>query len=276
MRKPTDLCLLCKREAAHKANSHIFPKFLSKRFLGKKRKGFQVSSDVPFGSPPKIVQDSPKDDYIFCSSCEEFLGVIEAIACDTFTNWRYKCEKGDFDKHTIQNDVLSIIECNTSNKLTVRLFIYSLFWRSSISEDSVFNNINLSDYIEENFRQILLKYKSISKKDFLLKLCHNTDFELFPLTIITAESFKDETSNILYLPEQAQNGVHKLIVDQFVFLLFESNDNILIRFFKIYSNIKAEDCKIILFSQEYWQQNIIDPSIESIAKLHVENAKRLK
>jgi len=276
MRRPTDLCLLCKINAAQKTNSHIFPKFLSKKFLGKNRKGFQISSTAPIGAPPRIVQDSPKDDHIFCSTCEEYFAVLETIACDTFTNWRYKCQKGDFQKHVIVEDVASIIECNTSNKRAIRLFIYSLFWRSSISENALFNNIKLSDKFEETLRQILFAYKSGGKNSFLDVLNKNPSFELFPLSIITAEYFTNETSNMLYVPVQAHKGVHKLLVDQFQFLLFEGVEIIPVAFFKMYTNIEIQDCKIILFSQDYWQQNVIQPSFNGIAEAIVENAKLLR
>ena len=44
MRKPTDLCLFCQMQFSTKRNSHIFPKFLSKKLFGSRKRAFHSNS----------------------------------------------------------------------------------------------------------------------------------------------------------------------------------------------------------------------------------------
>ena len=107
MREPTDLCLLCQTNLATKTNSHIYPKFLSTNFLGAKGKpckGFDLISEKILNEKPKVIQDSPKENYILCEECEAYFGILEGIASDIFMNCQVKVDKGKFSVNSIINN----------------------------------------------------------------------------------------------------------------------------------------------------------------------------
>ena len=131
MRKSTDTCLLCRMRPATKAKSHIFSKFLSTDFLGEKgqpRRGNELSSEQPHTNKSKVVQDSPKEDFILCPGCEHFLGILEGQAADTYQHWRQHVHIGKFQEYLMVKD-LTIVQCDGANPRVLRLLVYSMFWR---------------------------------------------------------------------------------------------------------------------------------------------------
>ena len=178
---PTDFCLLCQVNLASKTNSHIFPKFLSTNFLiGKEnlRKGYELNSSSILDSKPKVIQDSPKEDYILCEECELYFSILEGIARDTFINWQTKVENGEFSLNRIDNE-LQIVECNTADKMTIHLFNYSIFWRVSVSGIALFKKIKITQNFEDELRKILLNYKQ-TKKNYTSKyISKKTKFQNF-------------------------------------------------------------------------------------------------
>lgn len=270
MRKPTDPCLLCQTNLATKTNSHIYPKFLSTNFLGEKgkpRRGYDLSSDKILVQKPKIIQDSPKEDYILCEECEAFFGVLEGIASDTFINWQAKVDRGEFSLKKVI-DGLEIVECNTADKKTIHLFNYSVFWRVSISGIDLFENVKIAQDFEEELRTILLRYKQTKRANYLSALAATKSFKIFPTSIITGKSFIDETANMLFAP--FSYDPYCLVVDRFSFMLFKSADEIKIDFIKAFSNMKIEDCRMMVFSEQLWHDTILKKPYELLAGQAIE------
>lgn len=270
MRKPTDICLLCRLELATKTNSHILPKFLSKKLFGPKtsKLAFNLSSNESINKPPRKVQDSPKENYILCPSCEIYFSVLESVCSETFRNWKIKTTNGQFKLNTFSDD-FSLVSCISAEKIPVRLLIYSIFWRASISRDPLFNSITLSDEIEISIRSTLLSFKSVTKSNLQKLVSDNSFLEIFPFAIITADSFKSETSNILFVPYF--NNSYRLIVDQFTFVLFLGADEIKNDFFERFSNRKIDECKFIIFSHKLWDLVIIKPVFNLLAEKMIQN-----
>lgn len=276
MRKPTDICFLCQANLATKTNSHIYPKFLSTNFLGPKgkpRKGFELSSDKILDNNPKGVQDSPKEDYILCEECEAYFGIVEGIVSDTFINWKMKIDIGEYTLNPII-DGLEIVECNTSDKRSIYLFIYSIFWRVSISEIKLFENIKIAADFEEELRTILMTYRQSKRADYLNALNATSNFKIFPNSTITAKSFVDETVNILYAPFSFDP--YCLVVDRFSFLLFRTPDEIKTDFIRAFSNLTIDDCRMIIFSEQLWHDTILRKPFELLAKQAIERKNNHK
>lgn len=270
MRKPTDLCLLCQANLATKTNSHIYPKFLSTNFLGPKgtpRKGYDLSSDKILDKKPKVIQDAPKEDYILCEECEAYFSVLEGIASDTFINWQAKVDIGEFTLNKII-DGLDIVECNTADKITIHLFNYSLFWRVSISSIDLFENVKIAQDFEDELRAILLTYKQTKRADYLAALAATPNFKIFPTSIITAKSFIDETANILFVP--FSYDPYCIVVDRFSFMLFKTEEEIKQDFIKAFSNLKIDDCRMMIFSEQLWHDTIVKKPFELLAKQAIE------
>jgi hypothetical protein len=273
MRKQTDLCLLCKANLATKSNSHIFPRFLSTHFLGEKetaRKGFILKSNEILKNRPKPIQDSPKENYILCEECETYLGVLEDIARDTFIDWKVKVHKGEFTLNQIIEE-LDIVECNTSNKKTIHLFIYSIFWRVSISSIDLFENVKISQEFGDELRTILMNYKQTKKRDYLNSLNKLPFFKIFPTSIITAKLVFDKRANMLFVP--FSYDPYCIVVDRYAFMLFKTKSDIKQDFLKAFCNIEIEDCKMMVFSEQLWYDIILKKPFELLANKVLELKK---
>jgi hypothetical protein len=265
MRKSTDTCLLCQNNVASKTNSHIFPKFISTNFLGPKdsRKGFNLSSDTVLENKPRVVQDSPKEDFILCDECEAYFGILEGLSADTFTNWRSKVDKGEFMLKKII-DGFEVVECNTSDPRTIKLFVYSIFWRASISNIPLFENVEIEDQFNEDIRILLLEYRATKKSDYENLLKDKATIKVYPISIITASSFEGETANILHAP--FSYDPYCLVVDRFGFMLFKSADEIKVPFLRDFSNLNIDDCKIMICSPQLWHDAILKRPFEMLAE----------
>ena len=228
--------------------------------IGAELLAFQVSSGLPITQKPKVVQDSPTDDYILCGDCEQFFAVLETIACNTFSNWRHCVEKGLFTQID-SNKGYSIVNCVSVNKEVIWLFLYSIFWRSSISRNAVFNMVQIPKRFEEQLRQTLLRYHAKKISEFNILIKENPSFKLLPITIVTAENFLDVTANILVaLPFP---GGHFLIIDQFSIILFEDVESVPPNFFP--SNTSADACQMTILSTIDWQKYIVETATSVVA-----------
>jgi hypothetical protein len=273
MRTAEDICLLCMKELATATNSHIFPKYISTKFFGEgKRKGYTISSEN-HENPIQEVQDSPKEDHILCQECEDYFCVLERISSHTFNNWRDKVDASEFERIDLSED-LYIINCHTSEKKVMWLFIYSLFWRAGISSNSLFNNYKLSNEIQEEIRVILVTYRSNRQKVVLNILNELPEFNVFPVVVHTADSF-DVTKNILF--SENSKVCYRLTVDQFCFMLFEnynqsSEDFLKTKvYYEAVGNFSVNDFKIAVLSKRLWVQLIIDPVVDLAAERTVLN-----
>lgn len=270
MRQKQDTCLLCRANLSTKENSHILPKFLTRGFLGEKRRGFRISSHKILRQKPRITQDSPKENYLLCDECEAYFGVIEGITSGVFTNWRGRLNNGDFISKPVIPGV-SILECNNIDHRVVYLLIYSIFWRVSISEDGLFREYKLDPTFEDELRLLLLRYKQTKKSDFINSLDQAPNVNIFPVTIITAESFIDETANILFAP--LSRDPYCLVVDKFSFMLSRTNADIDIDFFRSCTNFAVNECKMLVFSPQLWYNSILKEPFRIMAEQAVKENK---
>lgn len=261
MRKPTDNCLLCKQNLSSKENSHILTRFISTSFIkaGGAKKGNSLSSDSVLKTENdavilaevEYIQDSPKQDYILCHECENYLGIVEGLSRDTFISWREQVDQSKFNLvHT--NTPLDIVECVSSNPRVIRLFVYSLFWRASISDHKMFDGYKLSDFIEEDLRQILFKYKAQYKRDFLENVNAAPYFNDYPYSALTTIEFNDDTICSLFAP--TTNDPYSLIVDRFIFMLYPDKKHREDTPLKEISNKEHQDCFLVVLPQDSWQE----------------------
>lgn len=265
MRTPKDYCLLCKTNKASRKNSHILPKFLSTKFLGEEgsKRGFHLSSNKPIDRQKRIVQDSPKEDYILCDECESYFAILERVSSGFFKNWPENLGNEGFTLKQITDD-FSLLKYLNPNAKSLRLLIYSIFWRAGISNHDFFNNFKIDQTFQDKLRTTLLIYRSPRQNEFQQLLTKHPAFEVFPFSMITAESFEDATSNLLLaLP---YNRGHRLIVDQYSFLLFRDESEIPEDLFKWAGNLSLDDCRMMIFSPELWKSAIIKAAFEYYKK----------
>ena len=263
MRKPEEFCLLCQTNLATKTNSHILPRFISTDFLrteGGTRRGYSLG-----GEKTIVIQDSAKENYILCDACEAYFSVIENLSADTFKKWQEKIASGEFQQQQIIDGFFVVI-CQNSNPKVIRLFVYSMFWRVSISSVAEFAEYKLKPEIEESLRSALLSCKSENKKEFLEKVA-SAHIPLYPYSMMTAPSFAEGTANVVAAINDS--NPYSLNVDRFGFLLFEDIADIQIPQIRDATNTIEQDCMIQVISEDLWHSVMVKRPLEIIAKQKV-------
>lgn len=272
MRQPTDKCLLCGKNDATKRNSHILPRFISTNFLGPKtgkRQGFSLDSQTPVSidekgeviSRPQKIQDSPKEDYILCDECEAYFSILETGSAPLYNDWSTKVMKGEF-KITKLDDHFSFVECLSASASLNRLFVYSMYWRASISSHNLFSDYKLSESLEQSLKSILLDYKAITKAELIAKMGQKPIY-IHPYCVMTAESFEDETANVLAALNPGNPA--SLNVDRFGFLLFESVADLQDQITFDFSNKDDSDLKLMILSEQLWHELLVRRPLEMYA-----------
>jgi len=236
---------------------------------GYPRRGYQLDNKTVLENKTKIIQDSVKEDYLLCAECENYLGVIEHLASPTFLNIEKDLKEKKIEIEEIK-DVLDLIYFVNSNPIVIRLFVYSLFWRVSISNDSLFEEYKIKEPFQEELRAAILRYKSSKKWDLIHLTNSDHSISIFPFYMMTAKIFENSTSNVLFAPYSFDP--YCLIVDRFSFMLFRAEEDMKIDFIRGLSNTHINDCRMARVSQELWQNLMVKMPFEKI----IENAKANK
>lgn len=274
MRQPTDECLLCKINAANKTNSHILPRFISTGFLGIKgsvRKGFVLNGKNELTTKPRIIQDSPKENHIVCDECEAYFSLLETASAPSLKFWQAKVEKGDF-KMVIIKPYLKLVELNSPDPVAIRLLVYSMFWRTSVSSLEIFKNYELDPELTESLRSNLLEFKALTKVDLETNI-KAKKITLHPYTAMTAGAFKDETANVLAAINPGNPA--SLNVDKFGFYIFKAEEDIAHNFMADFSNLKLSDNKIMVVSKQLWYDAMVKRPLEMAAEQAKKNLSKL-
>jgi hypothetical protein len=162
------ICKLCKINPADKTNSHIIPRFITERLFPtrdpnpKQRQAIAVSKD----SESKT-QTTPKPDNIFCSDCETRFSRIETLVAPTFReifNHQSNISKFDLHEEESHGHKIEYIEHKVIDIAQFRTFLFSIVWRTSISDDIIYKKFKLAPTTEEEVRVFL---------DSTLKLTHS-------------------------------------------------------------------------------------------------------
>ena len=146
------ICKLCKINPADKNNSHIIPKFMCKRLFDNTHPRHSLA--IGKNGKKQKLQDTPKENKIFCSNCELRIEKLETYFAKFFTEInnlgsarrQYTIEK--LNDH-------EILLCKDLNPNIFKLFIFSLIWRCSISNLLDFENFKMDPAIEEELRMFL-------------------------------------------------------------------------------------------------------------------------
>jgi hypothetical protein len=166
MRKPTDRCLLCEKDDSSKKNSHIIPKFLGKGIFEGSETNYGISIDKK-GNIQKI-QDIIKEDFLFCPTCEKKFGVLEtycALRLERFNQVRYS---KNFRRY--KNGEFEYIDCLDIDNNIFNLFIYSIVWRVSVSNNYAFGGFKLSSNNEKKLRVILNSHLETTQQELMISI----------------------------------------------------------------------------------------------------------
>ncbi|WKN31349.1 hypothetical protein PZB74_20580 [Porifericola rhodea] len=270
IRTPNDDCLLCQKNKATKKNSHIASKFLGKSILGKTgpRKGYILDSSKPHVKP-RVFQDSPKESYILCPDCEKYLECLETYVAENFTkrllnerfnkNFEYKMNEGGVEYAICKN---------LNNKL-FRLFIISLFWRGSISNEEPFTSFNISE--QDKLRVVLQESNSTDIQAIKLKKPHANLHE-FQIVVMRSKNSHDPTGNFFYANGENDN-LYQLILNEYKFFIsLESNSAL--QKFQFLNNVGNTNFIIGLLPDQTWRK-LRKGLIDLATKKSLDNAKKM-
>jgi hypothetical protein len=217
LRTPDMDCLLCKVNKATKTNSHIISDFLGKSMLGEQNQKVAYIFDTnKLNVRPRKEQDTPKQSFILCPSCEKYFGILEKYFADNIYN-RLWDEKFKNEYTVIQEGVIKWRKYKNIEPIIFYLFIYSIVWRCSISTEENFNSFKIKTAEEEELQGILLKYKSGKLADLMTFInSNNSSFPFYEYKLITAETFKNKMENFYFhtLPDET-GDINSLIFNEF-------------------------------------------------------------
>ncbi|PKH49345.1 hypothetical protein CXF68_00975 [Tenacibaculum sp. Bg11-29] len=242
-------CKLCLTKNADKKNSHIIPKFMGKRLFESTNPRYGVKIDV--NGKSKKIQDSPKEDYIFCSDCEERFAKLEhyfSLKLKSIHN--YSNEKDKFKIHTIQKN--TILECFKVPFNAIKLFNYSLVWRASISNRHEFSNFKLPKLNEEILRTFLNSNLTLSHKkltETLKNIQDETNFDSYFFKCIVKNEY---SRGIFTAYEFSKHSFGLFLVDIIIFLYIDKSK--IPNEFQIISNTQKNNALIAMADIPNWKK----------------------
>ncbi len=246
-------CLLCVENKAIKTNSHIIPKFMTKSMLGAGtvKKAFAINSGKA-DKAPQVSQDTVKEDFILCESCEQYFSVLETYIATRLNNRlrdiRYSSQ---FSKIENEHGVVYKV-CEQINSIIFRLLIYSIVWRCNISSTDLCDDFSLFEEEAEHLRKALLKCKFLKQQELLDKIdLLKQDFPLFPFVFFTTEVFLDSTKNVLFAHPDSKNPYYLILNEYMLIFSFEKNE--LQRQFGLMNNFDETPIKIGFLPVELWE-----------------------
>lgn len=250
-------CKLCIESIADKTNSHIVPRWMGESMMktDNGNKTFLLNTSTTH-LPRKLSQDIDKEDYILCSSCEQYFGVIETQFKNTIHKELHGKPLGN--KYIIKNNGQGIKCAEFLDEETIkltRLLFYSIFWRISICSVGIWKSTNLKPQEEEYFREKLLEYKCIRKNE-LINNFRNIKFPNSPwFVLITCQDNKNKTRNFIGR-YPAEMGDYKLFLNEYIITLsFPPNEGQ--SKFEFLNNTSADDnLKITLVDNQFWGAQI--------------------
>lgn len=255
-------CKLCLIEEADKRNSHLIPKFMGKRLFESSQPKYSIRIDIS-GKYDKI-QDTPKEDFIFCSKCENRFAKLEHYFSLKLTSiHNYKNEQDKFKIHISGEN--TILECLKIPYNAMKLFNYSLVWKASISNLHEFLKFKLPDSSEQKLREFLDSNLTNSHSDLMKTLNEvqdNSDFDSYFFKCLV----KNEYSRGIYTAyEFGENAFGIFLVDIIIFFYIDKNR--IPKDFKVISDIQKENTLIAMADIPQWKKLNSGP-LHNIGKNH--------
>ncbi len=114
------------------------------------------------------IQDIMKEDYLFCADCEKGFNILEtycSLRLERFNDPRYYKNFNQFKFGEFE-----FIEFKEIDIRVFKLFIYSIVWRVSVSDNYSFKGFKLPDCDEEKIRLLLKKFSRPTQQELMDEL----------------------------------------------------------------------------------------------------------
>ena len=163
------ICNLCKLKKELIKKSHIIPDFVyrnSGMFDEKHRLKSFTKEEILNGKKPKSEQTGVYDGGILCANCDNVvIGKYEKYASDIIYGKNLSATNKINCTDYNDEDVLYSI-CENIDYTNYRLFLLSILFRASISKDSFFENVQISDTNLEYLRKMIFTGNAGNFNDF--------------------------------------------------------------------------------------------------------------
>jgi len=174
------ICNLCKLEKKLIKKSHIIPDFVyrnSGMFDDKHRLKSFTKEDLLSGKKPKSEQTGVYDGGILCANCDNVvIGKYEKYASDII--YGKNLSEANKIKCTDYNDGdVLYSNCKNIDYKNYRLFLLSILFRASISKNSFFENVGISEANLEYLRKMIFTGNSGNYNDFPFTVTSLTQLE---------------------------------------------------------------------------------------------------
>ena len=258
MRTSNDICLLCQKNPADQKNSHIIPKFFNKGlFDGSKHPHAYLIKE----KYKRKVQDTIKEDHLFCSECEDKFNTLE-----TYISLRLR-KVGD-NRYLNDFRILKIENFKYYESLTIRSEIFQLFWYSVVWRGSISNSLSSFklDVDDENeLRKILIQNIQIKQSDFIDHLDSSTLHLKYPFVLIRPQKFLRPPQSLMAASNVSNCEYWVNLVDYL--LIFYKSTASVDKFRAKIVNVNVESPKIGIFPKRDWI-NFNRPLLEKAGEIH--------
>lgn len=152
-------CRLCLQEKELIGTSHIIPNFMYKELFDKNRK--IVETNLFNFNEAKYRPTGIYDKHILCKECDtKLIGGLESYAA------RVLYDRGKFEVEREEDDSIVNLMLKGINYKKFKLFLVSILWRASISEQALFKEIKLGTRYEETARKMIYEDSPGNREDF--------------------------------------------------------------------------------------------------------------
>ena len=240
-------CKLCNDNDANQKNSHIVSKFLGIDMFGdkSKRTGFVNRPDCK----PQKVQDLPKEDFLYCKSCERKFNTIETIIAKALT----KKTKEEFDENYNRVGTIGIESIKATNE-EILLFFYVNFLRLHDSSLEGLEEFQLDDKNYQKIKQTILFCLSEKLSETREQIV-SAEFNYIPMTIMTTDYEKDPSENFFSVNQTTEHKIGLLVCSNWMIHFYEresaKNDEKM-SFSKYHVN--SENKKFMCSDKDMWDK----------------------
>jgi hypothetical protein len=151
-------CLFCNNNPATQTDSHIFSDFMtySLRRYENISRVYSITKDIKT-TKPKFSQDTPKESYLFCHTCEQSFGnnFERRIASTFFKDIEQKRNRFSvvFRRHDLVYDVY-----HAADYVLFKKFLFLQLYRLAVCSLAIRNNVNLTN------KQLAVVHKNLSSQ----------------------------------------------------------------------------------------------------------------
>lgn len=246
---------------------------MTKSLLGEQgaKRGYMIGSDRAHKAP-EFSQDTAKEDFILCDSCEQYFSVLETYIATRLHNRLWDIRHAQQFSTYINQEGITWKVCEQIDTLIFRLFIYSIIWRCDISATDLCKDFALNADESETLRATLFSCKYDKQQDLLNNIEQfKATFPTLPFLFFTADGFNDRTSNTLFVNPSIKNPYQLVLNEYMLIFSFDLNEDQ--KKFDFLNNTDNSKIKIGFFTKELWE-SLKTQLLQIVVKKAVENMQK--